>query len=239
MTAKTKLFKRAEGTETSLKSGIRSRLNLLFFSLIAALALSISFSSCSKDDDDDNGGGNYGYIELSIGGKTYKKNLYGCANIVTGTEKGTGQYLDVTLGLCEDGELVTPDFGLDNIIPLLSHYQRETYLKKTQAGNYRLAELEGYGLQSERYNFDLLINSPYPVDANGYYDSNGGRFEFQSDGKHTVTNIKYSGKTDNGDPQYYIEGTFSYSYLNNKTDKTLKFSGKYGIKITIEPESKL
>jgi hypothetical protein len=244
MTAKTMLFKRAEGTETSLKSGLsrksrlRSRFNLLFFGLIAALALSVSFSSCSKDDDDDEGGG-YGYIELTIDGKTYKKNLLGYVATSVGEEKGTDKYLYIAIGICEDGELVTPDFGLDDIVPSLIYYHRETYLKKAQAGNYRLVELENYVDRSEKYNFDLLTTRPYPVDANGYYDSNGGYFKLQSDGKHTITNIKYSGKTDNGDPEYYIEGTFSYSYVNSKTNKTLNFSGKYGIEITIEPESKL
>jgi hypothetical protein len=60
MIKKTTLFSnRAVGTETTLKSGVsaerpgRSRRNLLFFSLIATVALSICFSSCKKDDDGD------------------------------------------------------------------------------------------------------------------------------------------------------------------------------------------
>jgi hypothetical protein len=56
----TKLFaNKIVGTETTVKSGVSgerlrsNKFNFLFFSLIAAVALSVSFASCSKDDDDN------------------------------------------------------------------------------------------------------------------------------------------------------------------------------------------
>jgi hypothetical protein len=187
---------------------------LKFWSLATLVVLSVGFSSCDKDDDEGGSYKGYGYLEVTVNGKTYKYN--DVVNIQAGV---TGQKLFFRA----IGDIETPDVDL---YFSLYYYVNDRDFKNTKAGDFRIGD--DFNTPN---NFDLSID---------LYNDGDGWYNYVSGGKHTVSSVKLLSTDKNtGDLIYLVEGTFSCSFKHNTSGKTLEMSGKYWTKLEVNPESKL
>jgi len=190
---------------------------LSIWSLAVLMALLMGVSSCKKDDA---GGGNdykgYGYLEVTVNGKTYKIN----------------DDLNINAGITGN-KLFMRNFGYDVETPdadiefSLLYYINNVNFKNATTGDYRIGD-----------NFDVYTgnNFDFFIQVNNDGDSS---YNYVSGGKHTVTNIKLlSTDASSGVLTYLIEGTFSCSFKNDTSGKILDMSGKYWTKLEVNPESK-
>jgi hypothetical protein len=185
------------------------------WSMVVLTTLCVGFSSCS--DDDEGGSDNYkdyGYLEITINGTTYKQNdILGISGDVPFDYSKSYYLRDISKGFIE-----TPDV---DIYMYLIYYQNQTNFKNAKAGDFRISDDF-----SSYKNFDIEITA-------------GTQYEYVSGGKHTVSNVKLlSTDSKSGILTYLVEGTFSCSFKHNANDKTLEMSGKYWTKLDVNPESK-
>jgi hypothetical protein len=224
----TKLFaKREVGAETTVKSGVsseryvKSRLIFLFFSLLTAVALSVSFSSC-KDDDDKGGIEDSdwtSYVEVVIDGRKYTNYAWASG---TGNDDEFFRWalMGYISGLGSVSEFKTPDADIS--FDLVA-YQHETNLKTATTGKYRI----GTDYDNHK-NFDLDV----------YISAVGSGYYKYISGTHNVTNIKrLSVNSKDYTAVYLVEGTFSGTFTHSTSDKTIEMTeGKYWMKLEVDTE---
>jgi hypothetical protein len=223
-------------TETIQKNGvspknlIKSRINLFLVSLLTAAVLSVGFASCSKDKDGDESSpekSKWGtHVEVAIDGEKFTSTDF------FGASGNTGDKLFMTplLGFTTDA-FKTKDVDVDFF---LKFYINESDLKKASTGECRIGDLFIDDFFDK--NFDLW------VDVRIYDQENGvdkGYYKYVS-GKHTVTNIKYlSTNSKDYKATYLVEGTFSCTFKNSKSNKTVEMTGgKYWTKLNVDAERK-
>ena len=173
--------------------------NLKNYWMIAVMAVlgTMGFTSCS---DDDGGNGGQDFIEVTIDGKTYRKDVYSIYSLIP---------VEDDLVVCYSTEDVFDDKGFGLFYGIVMPESEEDVLDSS-TGSYRAVE----DFRGDVRNFDFTLDLEF-YDTDEYF--------YVLDGTHKVTSIR---KVDEG---VQIEGTFdvvleeSYSY----EEKSVK--GKYRI----------
>ena len=162
-----------------------------------AVLSACGFTSCS---DDEGGNGGQDFIEVTIDGKTYQKNVFGIYSMVP---------VDDDLVVCYSTEDVFEDKGFGLFYGIVMPESEEDILDSS-TGNYRAV----YNFRDDVKNFDFTLDLEY-YDRDEYY--------YVQSGKHKVTSIR---KVDEG---VQIEGTFDVVLEENYSSEEKSVKGKYRI----------
>ena len=172
--------------------------------LLAMMVAALGLTACGDDDDDEiiNGISSSGdFIELTIDGKTYHKELLGIYS-----ELEVGENDMVITGTTEN---VFDDEGF-NFFMALAHTEDKQKLLSSPIGTYSVSNKVGYYDDAEYF----CIFPDYERNRNYYNLRNGS---------HQVTSIK---QTKNG---IQVCGAFKITmYYDNES---VSISGKYGITV--------
>lgn len=173
--------------------------NLKNYWMIAVMAVlsACGFTSCS---DDEGGNGGQDFIEVTIDGKTYKKDVFGVYSMVPA---------DDDLVVCYSTEDVFEDKGFGLFYGIVMPESEEDILDSS-TGSYRAV----YNFRDDVKNFDFTLDLEY-YDSDEYY--------YVQSGKHKVTSIR---KVDEG---VQIEGTFDVVLEENYSSEEKTVKGKYRI----------
>ena len=172
--------------------------------LLAMMVAALSFTACGSDDGGNgNGGSGSGFytgdfIELTIDGKTYKKNLIG---IYTEIELSSFGYEGLTL--TSTTEDVFCDEGFRFFMGL-SHYSSSSKLLSSSTGSYNVHTKSN----NDSSNLCLFVQ----------FQKNSIDYDAES-GTHKVTSIK---QVSNG---VQVSGTFNITLKRNSNTKMIE--GKY------------
>ena len=194
---------------TNISTMTKNYFSLLILVLLGSLTLTCT--SCS-DDDDDNGYANGDFLEVTINGKTYHKEvpfpLYGQYPVNDGDELYA---TTIPMELFEEDGF---DFEIN-----ICHYENLNQLLKCKPGEYGIYNLYEYsGNGGYNYkNLDLSTSFLY-LGGDGYWDSHSGT--------HTVTSIK---EVKDG---AVVEGKFNIKMCSD-TAKDTQISGKYRITLDL------
>ena len=169
-----------------------------YFWIIALVAILgfCNFTSCS--DNEENIGGR-DFIEVTIDGKTYKKNMFGIYAMTL---------IDNNLALCYSTEDVFSNHGFSLFYGITMH-EGEHDILDSSTGTYRAVN-SFYGSDVENFDFTLDLE---------YYDKD--EYYYVESGTHKVTSIR---KVDVG---VEIEGTFDVRLEENFSNKEKHVKGKY------------
>ena len=165
--------------------------------------VSVAFIACGGDDD--NGGSNSSgdFIEVTIDGKTYHKEMYGIYGQATLGKNGM-----VLTGTMED---LFDDEGFRFFMGL-THSEKKENLLSSPLGNYRVVD-------------DLRVyNEPDNLSLYPQYDENKHNYKL-GNGSHQVTSIK---QTKNG---VQVCGTFNITMYYH--DDSVLIKGKYAMTVLI------
>ena len=173
--------------------------------LLAMMVAALSLTACGGDDEEDEIGGEISssgdFIELTIDGKTYHKELVG---IYSELEVGENDML--LTGTIED---VFDDEGF-HFFMALAHTENKQKLLSSPTGTYSVGDKLGFDDEPE----NLCFFPDYERNRNNYKLRNGS---------HQVTSIK---QAKHG---IQVRGTFKVTmYYDNES---VRISGKYGVTV--------
>jgi uncharacterized lipoprotein YehR (DUF1307 family) len=174
--------------------------------LLAMMVAVVSFTACGGDDDDEKGGGNGGsngsdFIELTIDGKTYHKNLFGIYS-----QLPIGKDDLVLTGTTED---VFYDEGFSFFLGLI-HSENKSKLLSSTPGNYSVKDNTIYN------------DTPENLCLFTIFEKNRNEYDLKS-GSHRVTSVR---QTDKG---IQVSGTFTVTKTYD--DDTVTITGKYALTV--------
>ena len=170
--------------------------------MLAMMVAALGLSACGGDDEGTNGlYGSNDFIELTINGQTFYKNLFGIYS-----EMGIG---DNDMVLTASTENVFEDEGFEFFLGL-THSDKKDILLSSSTGNYGVSDNIWH---DDNPGYFCL----YPI-----YEKNRNIYGLVN-GSHQVTSIK---QTKNG---VQVCGRFTITMANGSN--TVTINGKYGMTV--------